>query len=155
MRQSPCKGITITALTALAAVFSSCSSTVQTRIERNPGVFDSLTSSQQDAVQQGRITRGLPKGGVFIAWGGPNHVSRGQRDGKSFERWRYKGFDPVYVTNIGVHYGHGHGHGYGYGYGSGYGYGTDVYYRPYTAAVVDFDQHDRVANWETVKRQEY
>ena len=79
-------------------------------------------------------------------------MSRGQRDGKSFERWRYRGFDPVYVTNIGIGSGYGR---YGYGCGPGFGYyGTDVYYRPYTAAIVDFDKRDRVSSWETVKHRE-
>ena len=150
MSPSRRKIASILATSLLAALFSSCASTVQSRIERNPELFDSLTAKQRELVRQGRIERGLPKGGVFLAWGHPDHVTRGQTDGKDFERWRYQGYDPVYVTSVGFQLGYGYGRYGHYGF-PGYAYGTDVVYRPYTAAMVNFDSRDRVSSWEAVK----
>ena len=134
---------------ATALLFSNCASTVQSRIERNPQEFASLSSKQQELVRQGRIAKGMPKRGVFLAWGRPDNVSRGSRDGKDFEAWRYRGYQPVYTHSIGFSVGHGYGR-YGHGWCPGYGYGTDVYYRPYTAARVDF-HNNRVSGWESVR----
>ena len=130
-----------------ALLFSSCASTVQSRIEKNPKEFDSLTTKHQELVRQGRIDRGMPKSGVFLAWGRPDNVTRGNRDGKEFEAWRYNGYQPIYTHSIGFAYGGGYGR---YGCYPGYGYGTDVYYRPYTAARVDF-HNNRVRGWESIR----
>lgn len=136
------------AAVAAALLFSSCASTVQSRIEQNPGVFDTLSEKEKQLVQQGQIGRGMPKGGVFLAWGRPDHVTRGHHDGKDFEAWRYSAYEPVYTQTIGLGVGFGP---YGrYGWDPGYAYSTDIYYRPHTAARVDF--HDnRVTGWESVR----
>lgn len=131
----------------LAMIFSSCASTLQSRIEKNPQEFASLSAPQQELVRQSRIDKGMPKSGVFLAWGRPDNVTRGNRDGKEFEAWRYNGYQPVFTHSISI----GSGYGYGrYGCYPGYGYGTDVYYRPYTAARVDF-HNNRVTGWESVR----
>ncbi|MGK0187109.1 MAG: hypothetical protein ACI9R3_002895 [Verrucomicrobiales bacterium] len=137
--------------TAVAALFfSSCASTVQSRIEKNASQFSSLTPKQQELVQQGKIDRGMPKSGVFLAWGRPDHVTRGNRDGKEFEAWRYRAYEPVYTQSIGISIGPGYGRYGRYGHYPECGYGTDVYYRPFTAARVDFHKN-RVTGWESVK----
>ena len=132
---------------AAALLFSSCASTVQSRIQKNPQEYAALSSQQQELVRQGRIEKGMPKKGVFLAWGRPDQVTRGNRDGKDFEAWRYHGYQPVYTQSVGIGVGPGYGR---YGWYSGYDYGTDIYYRPYTAARVDF-QNDRVSGWESVR----
>jgi hypothetical protein len=140
---------------AAALLLSNCASTVQSRIEKNASEYNSLSKPQQELVRRGQIDKGMPKSGVFLAWGRPDRVTRGNRDGKDFETWRYNAYQPVYTQSIGIAVGPGYGrhdrYGYGYGYGWGpeYGTTTDVYYRPYTAARVDF-HNNRVTGWESV-----
>lgn len=138
------------AVISSAFVLSNCASTVQSRIEKNPGEFGSLTTKQQELVRQGKIDKGMPKSGVFLAWGRPDHVTTGNRNGKEFEAWRYRAYEPVYTQSVGIAVGPGYGRYGRYGYSPNYGYGTDVYYRPYTAARVDF-HNNRVTCWEAVR----
>ena len=57
----------------LASVLVSCmASTPGDRISRNPTLYNSLPSYQQQLVQQGRIESGMSPDAVFLAWGAPN-----------------------------------------------------------------------------------
>ena len=113
---------------------------MQSRIKNNPQVFASLSEEQRDFVKEGRIALGMPKGGVFLAWGRPDNVFGGDRDGMEFESWRFRGNAPGYRDrSFSLRYDH-------YGFGNG----PYSYYRPYTAANVNFHA-DRVTGWETVK----
>ncbi|MCB1097661.1 MAG: hypothetical protein R3F19_18940 [Verrucomicrobiales bacterium] len=135
----------------VALLFSNCASTVQSRIEKNAGEYNSLSKPQQELVRRGQIEKGMPKSGVFLAWGRPDHVTRGNRDGKDFETWRYNAYQPVYTQSVAIGIGPGYGRygRYGYGWGPDYGTSTEVYYRPYTAARVDFN-NNKVSAWESV-----
>ena len=111
-------------------------------------MYASLSPNQQELVRVGRISKGMPKGGVFLAWGKPDHVSSGLRSGREFEAWRYRGYEPIYAHRVGFWGGPGWGRScYGY---PGYNYGTDVYYHPYIAARVDFI-NNRVTGWESAR----
>jgi len=125
---------------------ANCASTVQSRIEKNPQVFGSLSPEQQRLAREGKITKGMPKGGVFLAWGAPDRVTVGS---KADETWRYRGFDPVYTDHFGFEF----GSGYGYGRHAGYFYHPDVLYVPFTAGIVRFTD-DKVVEWEALKWDE-
>lgn len=135
---------------AAACLLASCAAnTPQTRIAKNPALFASLSPRERDLVSQGKIERGLPKGGVFLAWGRPDRVAEWDRSGSRLERWTYLGVRPVHTYSFGVGYGPGWG-GWGYGgpYDDPYFYGGPaVEWVPYPVRRVDF-RGDEVADWE-------
>lgn len=67
--------------------------TPQSRIERNPDTFQSLTSEQQELVKQGKIAIGFSEAAVKLALGQPQRVSqRTDEKGKSTV-WRYVDYE--------------------------------------------------------------
>ena len=146
----------LVALSCLAAVLlSSCSSTVQSRIEKNPGMYAALSSSEKEAVHTGSLKKGMGKDAVYLSWGRPAGVREGTAASGAFEKWRYVGHYPVVTNNISIGYGYGgysrHGrHGRCYPNYS-YSYGPSVDYIPYTAAVVQFS-NGKVTAWERERR---
>ncbi len=153
---------------AIALLVNSCASNSPAkRIEKNPEVFEKLSSSDKELAQQGKIKRGMHKDAVLIAWGKPSGHSAGSRQGKSFEKWNYTRSTPIYTNSFGGYGGYGRGYGgYGRGYGGygrsygrrgyrggygGFGYGSGIAYIPYTSATVEFDSANRVTDWATKK----
>jgi hypothetical protein len=137
-------------LAATACLMISCAaSTPQARIARNPALFAALTPAQQDLVSRGRIERGLPKEGVFLAWGRPDRVGEWDRSGSRLERWTYLGLRPVHTYSFGWGIGPGWGGGYGWDpYVDPYFFGGPaVEWVPYPVSRVDF-RHGTVADWE-------
>ena len=142
-------------LPLVAFLFASCSvNTPATRIEKNPALYNDLSTSDQALVRAGKIKNGMSPTAVFLAWGKADSKSEGEQEGKRFERWNYIGLAPVYNQS---YYG---GFGYGYGYrdyydrrGRGryyspyYGHALQVDYVPYRAAWVDF-QNGSVKGWQ-------
>ncbi len=139
---------------AVALLFASCASTVKSRIARNPEKFRSLTSEQQDLVSKGQIARGMPKAGVFIAWGRPDDVTMIEKTGARIERWGYFGLAPIFTQRVGVGYGYGWGQRpWGYAASADpffYG-GPEVNYMAVPVARVDF-RNDVVQEWEAKAR---
>jgi len=67
--------------------------TPQSRIDRNPDTFQSLTSEQQALVKQGKVAIGFSEAAVKLALGEPQRViQRTDEKGKSIV-WRYVDFD--------------------------------------------------------------
>ncbi|WP_395752380.1 hypothetical protein [Prosthecobacter sp.] len=136
-----------------------CSSTPQTRIEKNPQLFSKLNAQDRSLVSKGLIREGMTRDAVFLAWGRPDAVSVGVSRGRSGESWTYEGQRPVRSMNMSMGFGFG-GFGFGgwgpYGYGGLGGYpmwgsGTSVTYIPYTAGVADF-VGGRVVSWKSTAR---
>ncbi len=141
-----------------------CSSTPQTRIQKNSAMYGQLNSRDQQLVAGGLIREGMTRDAVFLAWGRPDSMSYGVNRGRQSENWVYEGQRPVRSVsmNMGIGFG-GFGGGwgpYGYGgwggpYGYGgfpyYGGGTAVTYIPYTAGVAEFG-NGRVVSWKSVRR---
>ena len=139
----------ILSLALLGIFLCNCAvQTPQTRIERNPALYQALSSKQKELVQQGQIGENMPSGGVYLAWGNPARKSQGHRDGKSFQRWDYMALEPVLTNRFSYGYGSGYRHGrYGrHGY-HGYGVGQSIDYIPYRSRTVLFHQ-DLVDSWE-------
>lgn len=135
----------------------SCASPRERRIAKNPALYEGLSSSDKFLVSQGRIREGMTREGVFLAWGRADRVAEGRRNGRRLEKWSYFGSQPVYAPtySIGLGWGRG-GLGYGFGYGGLWdpywgGFAPSVFYMPYTAATVDF-QNERVTAYETEMR---
>lgn len=97
---------------AAAALFLSACSTPQSRIEANPGIVARLSAEDRALASAGRVREGMTRDAVFIAWGRPDRVYKGTRNGKSLEAWIYTtrelryagGFDafpyPIYRSRI-------------------------------------------------------
>jgi hypothetical protein len=140
----------IAALSAGLLVVSCAPSTPQSRIQREPGKFEALSSKQRSLVEQGQISRGMTQDAVYLAWGGPARVFQGSKEGKLTERWDYAGTQPVYYTNFYGSYGGYYGPWRGRGYYSGIGFGPEVAYIPYRIASVWFID-GRVDSWERAR----
>lgn len=139
------KYISILLLALASFVFVSCSSTPASRIERNPEVFASLTNQQKQAVLQGRIEKGMPPGGVFLAWGHPSSVAEGVLNGTPSLRWIYTSLQPVLTPTWGMGY-WGPWGPYGRGFYGG-GLYDDITYIPVDCGYVLF-KNNVVDSWE-------
>ena len=91
-----------------ALLLASCTSTVARRIEKNPEVFNALSDRQKALVQRGRIDEGMGKDAVWLAWGSANRIATGSHEGRTYERWSYTGYEPVFGTTIGFGVGGGY-----------------------------------------------
>jgi hypothetical protein len=136
----------------LALGLSSCASSVDRRISRNPEAFAKLSAMDQTAVRAGRIREGMTKEAVLLSWGKPARISAGKRDGKSYERWNYVQYQSVVRPNYGMAGAWGWGGGWGGGWGCGLGcrgfdpfwgmgMGPTVDFVPYEAAMVEFTKN--------------
>lgn len=129
--------LSLCAIAALAV--TSCVHPLEDRIASNPQIYQSLSTSDQLLVRQGRIREGMTKEGVFLAMGRADHVAVGRQKGVSIEKWSYMGSQPIYGESFGLGYGGLGGRGYGYGYSPfGYSYSPSIMYVPYQAATVTF-----------------
>ena len=97
---------------AAGALFSSGCATPESRISKNPELYNSLPARQQQLVTQGQIAPGMSRNAVWLAWGGPGQKINGYARGNATETWVY------YTTTTAYGYGGYGGYGYGpYGYG--------------------------------------
>jgi len=72
----------------VALVLSACS-TVESRIAKNPAVFNALPEKQKDLVRDEKIAEGLSRDAVVLAWGRPDEVETGTQRGKKMETWTW------------------------------------------------------------------
>lgn len=131
----------------LVVLLASCSSTPQSRIQKNPEMFLSLPAKQQELVKQGKIDQGMNQSAVYLAMGNPDGKITGNREGRSFVRWDYSILVPVYTSGFGGYYGHGYRGRGGY-YGAGY-YPT-VSYVPTRGSSIYF-RKGAVVGWERAR----
>ena len=151
-------------VTLLTLGLSSCASSVERRIQRNPEAFAKLSEADKGAVMAGKIREGMTTDTVLLSWGKPARISSGKRKGQAFERWSYVQYQS-YVTQS---YGWGGGwRGAGWGGGLGYpgwgagcrgiapywgaGMGPMVDFVPYEAATVEF-VGGKVVGWSMPQR---
>ena len=83
-----------TALWLLPAmlVLAGCqSTTIESRRAQRAAGYAALLPEQQQLVDKGQIKSGMTEDAVFIAWGPPWQVLRGETDGKLTTTWIYRG----------------------------------------------------------------
>jgi hypothetical protein len=71
-----------------ALVLTSCS-TPQTRISEHPDLYQTLSHRDQALVGQGQVRIGMPRTGVWLAWGSPDRKIVGNMGGGPKETWIY------------------------------------------------------------------
>lgn len=134
-------------LVIIVIFLNSCvPATPTSRITNNPYIFKQLSPKHQELVGQGRITQGMTKKAVFLAWGSPSRSINGEQNGSLFERWDYYNQSPSYSTSVSGYGGRGWGHRPGGYYGLGVS--PSVMYSPQHNATVIF-RNDRVSSWES------
>ncbi len=139
--------LTVVSFATLLLV-SCATNPIDRRIQRYPGMFNTLSDSDKTKVVQGQVSEGMSTDAVFLAWGRPNRVMSGSQSGKSRERWLYFGSEPVTSVSVGFgSYGPHHHHGFGYGYGGAWDMGTMVDYMPVIDRQAEF-VNGRVVSWE-------
>lgn len=134
-----------------ALLWVSCASNPQTRIEKDPETFESLSPDEQAQVQEGKIAKGMSQEAVRLALGEPDSVNEGSSSNGDYVEWQYYSLSPTYAHSFGFHGGYGgrygrrfrggFGLGYGGGFGCGFGglgYGGGISYVPRLTGVVRF-----------------
>lgn len=140
------------AVAAFALLCGACASrpASEKRFERNPEIISKLSSRERELVRRGEVAEGMSRDAVFIAWGRPDDVRTGSREGRERERWTYFSRSGGHSTSIGISTG-GYGGlhtGVGYHYGPVVGFGNDPYYPQRVLRSVEF-VNDRVTSWES------
>jgi hypothetical protein len=142
----------VVGLALVSGALVSCqTATPQGRSERHPEMVAKLTDRQRVEVTQGKISEGMSRDAVYLAWGRPDDVSRGREEGADYEEWRYLRTQTVNSVSIGMGFGSGWGYGHGPYCRGGYAHDIMVPMAPdyvtTTAAVVAF-RNGRVSRWK-------
>src|SRR4051812_7453982 len=66
-------------------------SSIDSRRSERMSAYTALKPEFQQLADQGRIIVGMPNDAVYIAWGKPSEVIRGQSANGGTETWRYYG----------------------------------------------------------------
>lgn len=88
-RLTGCVGVVVAALVLMGC--AGPKSTVSTRLQERPGVFETLPPEHQQAVMEEQVKVGMSEDAVFLAWGKPAQVlHQGDTTGES-TIWIYTG----------------------------------------------------------------
>jgi hypothetical protein len=146
------QGLLAGSLFALAAC-----STVDSRIQENPGAYASLSPADKQLVRSGQVREGLPQAAVYIAWGRPDRIRHGVRQGVPFEAWVYTQIQSIYAPS---YYPQFYRFGlYRYsGYWGGFPY-YGPFYDPFLTNFIDievpyktaFFEGNRCTGWEYIR----
>ena len=145
------KKLSLLTIPLLALLLASCSSTPQSRIEKNPTLYNELSKEHQELVRIGQIDEGMTKPAVFLAMGKADRELVAVQKKNRLERWNYNTLQPVYHSGFSLGYGSGWGRrGYRGNY-YGVGYSPSVAYVPTLGTSVYFE-NNKVTGWEGVRR---
>jgi len=143
--------------TIAATLLTGCAirSSAERRIDRNPDLYAELGGKQKELVRRGDVEEGMSRDAVYLAWGRPDMVRRGSREGRGKETWAY--FDSTPITTASIGFGSYSGHPFynyfgfhprfGYGVGPGWTYGSGVDFVRHVDRTVEFVD-GRVIAWE-------
>ncbi|MBV9488773.1 MAG: hypothetical protein JO069_03485 [Verrucomicrobia bacterium] len=140
----------------LGALWLAGCSTIDSRIQKDPAAFGALSPSDQALVRSGRIREGFPQPAVYLAWGRPDQVRQGARQGHPYEAWVYlqartvySGFYGPRFTRFGLYRYWGYWPGYSF-----YGPFADPFYDDFVTVYVPyrsaFFENGRCTGWEYV-----
>jgi hypothetical protein len=124
----------------LGLMFAGCAtrSTIATRKQERISSYIALPQEQREAVDVGQIKVGMTEEAVYIAWGSPSQILRGESSAGSTMTWIYMG-QWMEETR----------------FWSRRGYITRDYFpRSYVSSEVIF-QNGKVVRWQTMPRPGY
>ena len=78
-------------LLALVFLTGCASSTIETRKQERSDAYSALPDESRSLVDQGRIKVGMSPDAVFIAWGKPSQILRGESSKGATTTWLYQG----------------------------------------------------------------
>ena len=81
----------------LALLLGSCATPRERRIQSNPAIFHALAPDEKTMVQGGSIREGMSREAVFLAYGRPDRVAKGRKQGRDTEHWEYWTVQPMVV----------------------------------------------------------
>lgn len=136
---------------SIALVLSACSlPSTQTRISSNGGMYSKLSPEHRRLVAAGDIAEGMSKDAVYLAWGTPERIYKGESDGTAKERWVYTRTRPETRTSIGLGYGtYPRYSRWGYRGCVYHGFPNTVYVSEKVATIIFVG--DKVESWERKK----
>lgn len=100
---------------------SGCVSTPQSRVDQNPGLFESFTAEQKETILKGEVDLGFTQEMVMMAAGIPDRKAKKRSKTGSSEVWTYYKFTPRPI------YGYGD-YGRFYSFNSRYGWYRNGYW---------------------------
>jgi len=154
MKVHPVRLLTL-CLLSLAGV--SCTSPLESRLERNQAFIHSLPPADQILLNQGRIREGMGKTEVRIALGDPSSISERTENGRVRETWTYIRYRSIprttFISPPLYHWPPSYYHPYRNHLHHSYGYGPVSYteYIPTLRALVVFE-NERVMAYELATR---
>lgn len=125
------------ALLLIGFLAGGCSSTPESRIQKNPEAFERLAAEDRERILNGEIAIGFTREMVLLALGEPNRTSTRTTAEGVFENWAY--VRQRHARNTGYYHGFAHPRWYYSHYHRGY-----VRYRPFYPPPSDFVREEYV-----------
>jgi uncharacterized protein YceK len=72
-------------------------STVEDRIKEKPYAYAQLSAADQALIRSGQARAGFTQDQVYLAWGSPDRVRTGFRNGHPYQAWIYTTYRTVYT----------------------------------------------------------
>src|SRR3979411_2351542 len=69
---------------------------VEDRIKEKPFAYSQLSPADQALVRSGQVRNGFTRDQVYLAWGSPDRVRSGFRNGHAYEAWVYTTYRTAY-----------------------------------------------------------
>ena len=89
-------------IAALVALLTACTTTPESRIAKNPALFDTFAPAVREKIRAGQVEVGFTPDMVKLALGEPTRVFTRQTDKGSSELWVYHDNGPRFSIGIGV-----------------------------------------------------
>ena len=133
---------------ALCLIATSCTSSLDQRISKNSAYFNSLPTTDQLLIRDGKLRIGFSKDCVVLAIGKPGRISEAvSSNGQTKEIWTYFGHQQVYTYDTWGPYSGPSCRGT---IGRYHDYGPEIVFVPYLRAELTFT-NGLLSAWQQVK----
>src|SRR3954471_23420824 len=96
------RSFTLLLVLGLSALLTACTSNPETRIAKNPAIFDTYPPQVRQKIRAGEVDIGFTPDMVRLALGEPSRVFRRQTQDGATELWIYQDNGPRFSLGIGV-----------------------------------------------------
>ena len=94
------KTLIITSLIGTLLI-AGCATTPQSRVDENPGLFDSFTAEQKEIILKGEVDLGFTPEMVMMAAGVPDRKAKKRSKNGTSEVWTYYQYSPRSIHGFG------------------------------------------------------